>query len=458
MLPPRLRPISEEFEGAKLGDQRLSRRLAVTADAIAAMPAAGLPSACRTDAALEGAYRLLSNERVSLKKILEPHLNSTCDRARDAGDVLVIHDTTEFAFSGETRRHLGRTNSNKPGFFAHVSLAVRLDNREPLGLLACRTWARHHKPTTKAERGTREFRERPEKESNRWGDAVDEVEERYQGGTLIHVADREADQYRLMVKISERGSSFIVRSANDRVLTTPEERLWTMAANADVVFEREVYASRRRPIHKRATHGPRDARVARLAVSATSVELKRAKVPANRGLVDRLKVNVVRVVEVDPPAGEEPIEWILQTNLPIDTQKDIEVVIDGYRTRWLVEEFFKAVKSGCAYEKAQLENPNSLENLLAIVLPIAWQMLLLRHLARSDSKAPAKRVFSSRQIDVLGNSPWTTLPKRPTVSDAMRAVATMGGHIRNNGEPGWQVLYRGFRTLMLLEVGWARKK
>jgi hypothetical protein len=47
------------------------------------------------------------------------------------------------------------------------------------------------------------------------------------------------------------------------------------------------------------------------------------------------------------------------------------------------------------------------------------------------------------------------LPRRPTVREALLAVAALGGHIKNNGAPGWLVLYRGFRDLTLLEIGWS---
>ena len=167
-----------------------------------------------------------------------------------------------------------------------------------------------------------------------------------------------------------------------------------------------------------------------------------------------MTINVVRVVEVEPPDGEEPVVWTLLTNLPVETQDEIAFVVDCYRARWIIEEFFKAVKTGCGYEKLQLENALALRNALAIILPIAWQMLLVRSLARATDDVPASKVLTKTQIDVLRNTPWTKLPARPTAKDAMRAIATLGGHIRNNGEPGWQILYAGLRDLMLLELGW----
>ena len=454
----RMRSLSDELGSVDLGDKRLNRRLRLVASALAAQPGASLPRACRTEAALEATYRLLSNPRVTPAAILEPHFEQTRERMNGEPALLAIHDTTEFAFGGEARASLGRTNNAKPGFFAHVTLGIRAGNREPVGVLACRTWARKKKPTPKKTRITSAYVKRTEKESNRWADAVREVEERYgNSASLIHVVDREGDQYRLLAAVLECGSRFIVRSHHDRTLVEEEGTAWAAVTAAKVVFEREVQLSRRRPKHKRAAHGPRDARVARLGIAAASIEVKRSWGPYNHDAPLSLETNIVRVFEIDPPEDEEPVEWMLLTNLPIDTEEQLAFIVDGYRARWTIEEFFKAVKTGCGYEKLQLENELALNNALAIILPIAWQMLLLRSLARTDDEAPARSVLTERQIEILGNTPWTTMPKRPTVRDAMRAVATLGGHIRNNGEPGWQVLYAGLRDLMLLEVGWSAR-
>jgi len=49
-------------------------------------------------------------------------------------------------------------------------------------------------------------------------------------------------------------------------------------------------------------------------------------------------------------------------------------------------------------------------------------------------------------------------PKRDT-HDALLALARLGGHIRNNGDPGWLTLGCGFEELLVLEAGFhiARK-
>jgi hypothetical protein len=56
------------------------------------------------------------------------------------------------------------------------------------------------------------------------------------------------------------------------------------------------------------------------------------------------------------PKGIEPICGYLVTNEPITTKKQVAAVVDAYRTRWVIEELFKALKTGCQFEKRQLES------------------------------------------------------------------------------------------------------
>ena len=152
------------------------------------------------------------------------------------------------------------------------------------------------------------------------------------------------------------------------------------------------------------------------------------------------------------------MEWRLWTLEPIDTAEDVLAIVDAYRSRWVIEEYFKALKSGCAVEKRQLESTAALLNALAIFVPIAWRLLLLRALARDAADTPATRVLTRTQLRCLDFALTklrrTNLGKRPTTRDAMLGVAGLGGHIKNNGDPGWIVLGRGFDKLLTIELGY----
>lgn len=450
--PPRpLEPLSREMTQAKLGDVRLSKRLGQLVDDLAEAPAESFPKALPDSAALEGAYRFFSNPSVTPDAILAPHVQETAARC-GAGRVLVVHDTTEFEFRGEAAREgLGRLLRPGQGFFGHFSLAVSADGtREPLGVLSLETVIRTAPRVARNKRATQK-----QGEARRWRMGVDRAEELLAGhARAIHVMDREGDAYSLMVELVSGGRDFVIRSAHDRVLDGPVRKLREAAQLAPTVIEREVQLSARRnaPGPKGKKFPARRTRPARLSLAATEVVL--APKSPGAGFPKLLPLKLVHVFELLPPHGQPPVEWLLLTTLPVGSPDALAFVVDAYRARWMIEEYFKALKTGCQYEQRQLESAHALLNALAVLVPVAWRLLLLRHLARESDARPATDALTVTQVDVLKAVAKKPLPAKPTVRDALLAVAALGGHIKNNGEPGWQVLGRGYRDLLILEMGW----
>lgn len=444
--------LSSELANAELGDERLNRRLGKLVDRMSERPGDSFPKAM-DDAELEAAYRFFGNERVTPEAILEPHLRATTKRARRHDRITVIHDTTEFEFPGDAQREgLGRLLRPGQGFFGHFALAASADGKRlPLGLLGLKTIFRVDKPI-----GHKNWeRSKSRGESARWRELVAETEERLDGTHAIHVMDREGDSYATLSALHEHGWLFVIRSCHDRRLVDGDVKLWDTAREAARVVEREVALSPRPKIAgpKGKRHPARRSRLATLSVAAAAVELPRT-VDGEGSSSATMKINVVHVIEVDTPRGETPVEWILVTNLPTSTADEIEFVVDSYRTRWLIEEFFKALKTGCQYEKRQLESKHSLLNALAILAPVAWRLLLMRHLARHAPEAPAQDALTPTQLEVLKAVSKRPLPRRATVREALLAVAKLGGHLTNNGDPGWIVLGRGFHDLLIMELAW----
>ncbi len=460
---PRERPtaalLSEELADADLGDARLGRRLGLLADRLAERPGESFPKAL-DDAELEAAYRFFGNDQVTPEAILAPHFRQSARRAGELPRIIVAHDTTQFEFGGQTRREgLGRLiKPSAQGFFGHFSLAMSADTeRRPLGVLALETVFRlkksiGHKTWT---------RDQSLGESARWLRSVEAVEERLAGRVqAIHVMDREGDQYSVLAAMAEARRPFVIRSFQDRRLAGEDEaRLRAVASAAKVTLRREVPLSPRPKLFgpKGDRHPALRHRIARLSFAAASVELKRTA-DARDANAATLGLNVIHVFERKPPQGQPAVEWFLLTNLPIDTPEAIAFAVDCYRARWTIEEFFKALKTGCQFEKRQLESARGLLNALAIFAPVAWRLLLLRHLARTDRRAPATAALTPKQLEVLRAVARTPLPKRASARDAMLAVAGLGGHLKSNGDPGWLVLGRGMHDLLLLELGWRAKE
>lgn len=450
---PVVQTLALELAEADLGDTRLDRRLVLLATSLADRAAESFPKAL-DDAELEAAYRFFGNERVTPEAILAPHFRQSAKRSSQHDDILVVHDTTQFEFGGDSPREgLGRLVNPGQGFFGHIALAISADGvREPLGLLSVETLFRLDKPTPREKRRPSDNRG----ESERWRRGIENAEQLLDGKTrAIHVMDREADSYLILSALTEASRSFVIRAFQDRVLVgVDDEHLREVAKKAKRSFEREVPLSRR-PHHTGAIgkrHPARQGRIAKLSFSATRVEIPRT-IKAKSG-PESIQINVVYVVERKPPKGEPPVEWFLLTDLPISNDEEIAFIVDCYRGRWTVEEYFKALKTGCQYEKRQLESAHSLLNALAVLAPVAWRLLLLRHLARHAPESPASAALTSSQLAVLHAVAKRPISARPTVKEAMLAIAGLGGHLPRNGDPGWLVLGRGMHDLLLLELGW----
>ncbi len=345
--------ISIELEAAYFDDVRLTERLKKIAKAIAEKPSASLPAIFEDKSGdLEGAYRFLRNKKVTMARVLAPHLDATCERLREEGTILVLHDTTEFAFEGEKPRSgLGPVPGGE-GFFAHVALAITADERRrPLGVLGVEPLIREPKPKP-AKKGAKAAKKTswlekyndPNKESLRWSRVMEQVEARVDGGAeIIHVMDREADDYALLCLLSKR--RFVIRLKHNRVITpdepgSPARKVRDALAETPHIFERTVALSARNNDAKapkvRRLYPTRNTRIATLRGGATRVTLVRPHgLPMT--LPAELTLNVVHVEEVDVPTGETPVSWVLLTNEAVTTKEEIARVVDIYRARWVIE-------------------------------------------------------------------------------------------------------------------------
>ena len=426
----------------------LQRRLASMTASLAIDPARSFPKAF-TSAQLEGAYRFFGNPFVTPDSILASHCEETARASAEESSVLVVHDSSTFAFDPEgAREGLGRVRKAGQAFFAHASLVLSDDGRRrPLGVAALHTWIRDEP--------------RPGTERARWLAAVERCA--YLGGVsrVVHVMDREADDYALFAGLVAGGHRFVVRLAHDRLLlqTTPGDPRKTSEALARVecAVQREARVSKRvdggRSPKQKQIHPARGARNVTLSVAASVITLKRPD-PQPKTLPASLSLHVVRVWEAVTPEGEEPIEWILVTSDRIESAAEALRVVDRYRARWTIEEYFKAIKTGCSFLKRQLGDYESLVNALAVFAPIACRMLALRTLSRDDPDSPATRIFAPDELEVLRTLGRLPLPPAPTTRQALLAVAALGGHIKWAGDPGWQTIAHGFEKLETLTRGY----
>ena len=87
---------------------------------------------------------------------------------------------------------------------------------------------------------------------------------------------------------------------------------------------------------------------------------------------------VVEAREINPPKNVEPTRWVLLTSDPVDNFDDAWTILGYYEKRWLVEEFHKALKTGCRLESRQYETAKRLEAICGMLSILAVRSFYLK--------------------------------------------------------------------------------
>lgn len=417
----------EEFGGAKLGDQRLTKRIVKLADRLGDAPCASIPGACNGRTETQGAYRLFDQARedrrnLDWQAVLEPHMARTEARMAEHPVALCLQDTVELDFNGQQIKGLGRLSYEaQRGMYAHPTYVVT-PQRLPLGILDAWMWARPLEIT----------------ESARWIEGYERLAERagqLPATRLVYIADREADLLELMQRAEALGhpADYLLRAQHNRCLPDGG-KLWPATLAAAPLGEIE-FTLPGRP--------NRPARQVRQALYARTAVL-----PDGQGAT--MSVTCVIARETDAPQGQKPVEWRLLTNRPVNTLAQAAQCIDWYRCRWEIEILFHVLKNGCRIEALQLGHVKKLELALAIYLVVAWRLAHLARLGRTHPDLPASEVFD----DIEWQAAWLLAEKRPpkstpTLRQVIHQIAMLGGFLarKGDGEPGVKTLWLGYSRL-----------
>lgn len=469
MVLPRLdgEELALELEGIDLGDSRLNVRAVEVLRALAESPSSSFAQACDTEAEREGMYRFLRNDRVHWQGLIAPHIEATTKRAASCSSLLAIHDTTTVRLPDDADVE-SFINTGKKGFLAHITLITDGSrDRFPLGAAGMEIIERSKKGRSKTSKGRAlsggETSKLKNKEFDRWERQISNVQDVLKHPNVTHVIDREADCFALLAYLVEQNLQFVVRFCKNRKARAVRAGSeWALVR--DVLKDAKTFKRLREvPVSKRKektapdynkSHPARVNRSAQLHISYAPMLLGAPKY--NSGENKELRVSAVCAKESTAPDGVKPIEWILLTNLEVSTKADAERIIDIYRQRWLIEEFFKALKTGCRYSKRHLTNRNSIYNTLAAFLPIAWRALLLRQLAK-DPNASINDTFSTVELKFLriyAAHIKERLPTPLTPKDILNFIASCGGHRKHRGDPGWQTIMKGLERFQLRLEGW----
>ena len=441
----------ECFGNVDLGDQRLNRRAVVLAQRLTERSGSSVNGATSNWSEAKGGYRLLSNAKVTYDKLLKPHASRVRSQCGEPGEYLLIEDTTSLDFTDhEALDDIGWIGDGRNrGIMVHSTLGARVrawDKNRPqldlLGLFGQIVWVRTQ-PPGKIRREKRRDRYARPRESQRWARVVAEQPHGAPDGCRwTFVADRESDIYEVAHERLE-GMDYIIRSNQNRRLSDEDADIRAAAAQGPLLCTTHL-ALRARP--------GRSARTAKLQVRARQVQLRSPARPGQPLGASSHTTWVVDVSEPSPPQGVQPLHWLLLTSWECTTAEQALKVAGAYASRWLIEEYHKALKTGMRIEAAQLKTRQRIENLLAFLAVGAVRLLK----AKLEPDGPIEDgAFDPDLIALL-----THLSKLPpngwTNRTLLRAIAQHGGFNarKGDGEPGWMSIWRGFQHLNDMAIGY----
>lgn len=454
----------EQFGTCDLKDQRRTNRLVGLAASVLCNPAGSLPDQMADMADLKAAYRLFARDGVTFEAIAGPHWKLT--RQRAPGTYLVLDDTTELDFGiHRDIPGMGQTgNGGGLGFLLHSALVVGAESEEIFGLAGQKI--RYRKPKPKKETPTQRLMR--DRESELWGQVIDLVGPPPEGVHWVHVMDRGADNFEVYCHCREQRSDWVVRvTQKTRKVIAPNGTTMALSKYLDTLPLAGTYELQLRAHGPEPARGRQKERAAQPARTAKlEVRFGRLQVPFPAQRSPYLKslsplpieMSVVHVVELDPPKGEEPVEWILLTSLPVESFEEGWRILSYYEKRWLIEEWHKALKTGCRVEHRQLKRKERLERMTGLLSVVAVRLLQLKSAARTTPDRPASQVVPWYWILML-----LAVRKRlknataaaMTIREFYRELAKLGGFMgrKSDGEPGWITIWRGWQKLNTLVRG-----
>lgn len=433
------------FGSCDLGDERRTQRAVRIAARMADHPAGTSPRQMPEWAELKACYRFFNSPSVTFDALARPHWEQTCAAAR--GRVLIINDTTTISYSAR-RQIEGLTRGGKGmpyGFMLHNALMVDAQRGDVLGLARQELFYRVPAP----EKENRRQKSRRPRETEVWGRIIDAIGVPAAGVEYVHVCDRGADNLEVFCHLQQQRCQWVIRCShlNRDVRPVRDGEPGTLMSVDRSLQGRPVLGISSLSLRGRDGRASRSVRL-EIRVLEAFIPQPRRRTPYLRTLDFRgLTQTLVEVREVDVPRGVAPLRWVLWTSLQVRTLADAMEVVSYYAQRWLIEEFHKAIKTGCQLETRQYESAHCLEGVAGIVSVLAARLLMLKQAARAAPETPAADVVPREWLRML-----ETLRKRtlPTLRDFMRHLAALGGFLmrKGDGEPGWITIWRGAEILI----------
>jgi hypothetical protein len=400
--------------------------------------------------------RFLRNASVTATEMVAHAADRTAARAAGR-DIVVIQDTSELALGGRRAKANGYGPVGKGGalrgLLLHAVLAVDAGTGGVLGLVDARVWNRKGGKVT-----DRRSRKTSNKESQRWLDGTMRAGEVLAGAAHITgVSDRESDIYEHFARRPDNVHLIVRACQNRKIETDDTDQVNLLFSHVDGLPEQGRFE-----VKIPAAPG-RKARTTELAVRFSRLVLRKPLHGAAADLPATIALTMVDVREMSTPQDGRPIHWRLLTTHAVTNLDEARRIVDLYRMRWTIEEFFHALKTaGFDIEAADIGDPKVMIKFVTAVTVAAVTVMQLvkardgtTDQVLADAFDPADQPILealSAQLECKTARQKNPHPKG-SLAFAGWVIGRLGGWTGYYGKPGPRVMREGLDDFQRIKYG-----
>jgi hypothetical protein len=401
--------------------------------------------------------RLLRNPSVTAAEMVKHAGGVTSARVRGR-DVVVIQDTSAISVGGRRAKAQGYGPIGKGGalrgVLLHAVLAVDAATGGVIGLVDAqvsnRTGGKKVKP--------RRTRNTHEKESQRWIDATTRAAEVLaEANSITGVSDRESDIYEHFVACPSNMHLIVRACQNRKIVKQAKRQSSSLYPHIDSLPEQGRFLA-----EIPAAPG-RKARATELALRFCRVKLCKPRHGAAPEMPASIDVTVVDVRETSKPADSAPIHWRLITTHAVADFDQARRIVDCYRMRWAIEEYFHTLKTaGFNIEAADIGDPQVMIKFVAATSVAAVTVMQLVKARDGTTGQTLTDTFDPQDQPILeaistkleGKTAKQKNPHpRSSLAYAAWVLGRLGGWTGYYGKPGPQVMRRGLEDFQRIKFG-----
>lgn len=436
---------------------------------------------CTDLAATASAYRFANNEEVELSQLRRSRRDAALAACPAGEPILVINDVSILDYSQHNskadRRAIG--DHRGMGYEYVCNLGVCLSSGRHLGVLhdSVISSARPDDADEIAYHADERFASLSQTDPTRLESNhkhilnchFAHIAKAAPGHPLILVADREFDDYFIFAGCRTQQQDFVIRSNATRNVQVAADLGWlppeahTGYADGLPLLEAHVCATMKAlvdhvpltpfktiPLDGKGRLTDEKSARSRVQVSAGAFAVTLYRNAMRNRICftprDYVHLNVVVVKETAPPEGREPIQWVLYTSLPVGTEAQLQQVVRIYEMRWLIECFFKYLKSGFQLEELRYDSARKTAiHLVAMTIAATFLINLKGDLAlpRAATLSPTDHARVKHALKNLND---------PSIDPNLRSFALFakqGGWLGRKNDPiSPLTLMRGFSQVV----------